>query len=78
MKQNRFEVDKEVQKQKQRQEMIELYGGKKGHGQIEIAGVTLESNDVDKLNSIIDGQYKIQSTQNELQTPAIDQKVVLQ
>ena len=59
MKQNRFEVDQEVQKQKQRKEMIDLYAGKKGHGQIEIAGVQLEQNDVAKLNSIIDGQYNI-------------------
>ena len=35
-------------------------------------------NDVAKLNSIIDGQYQIKGTEDELQTPAIDQKVVLQ
>lgn len=55
MKQNRLEVDKEMSKQKQRKEMIELYGGKQGHGRIEIAGVALEQEDVKKLSNILEG-----------------------
>jgi hypothetical protein len=59
IKQNKIEVDKDIQKQKQRLEMIENYAGKAGHGKIEIAGVTLEPADVAKLNNILEGNYKI-------------------
>ena len=60
MRHNRLEVDKDIQKQKQRKEMVELYGGlPKGHGSIEIAGVTLEPQDVAKLSSILEGDYKV-------------------
>ena len=65
IKQNRFEVDKDLQKQKMRKERNEVYSGTKGYGQIQIAGVMLEPADVQNLNRILDGPPREETNTDE-------------